>query len=91
MAMRMQTPAISIPSFARYNTIICRLVEKPMALRLADADAMIAACRDAEVRLGVVPQRRTDPARRALHDAIRAGELGDLVMGTATVPYLLSR
>jgi UDP-N-acetyl-2-amino-2-deoxyglucuronate dehydrogenase len=63
------------------------LVEKPMALRLADADAMIAACRDAGVRLGVVLQRRTDPATRALHDAIRAGELGDLVMGTATVPY----
>ena len=63
------------------------LVEKPMALRLADADAMIAACRDAGVRLGVVLQRRTDPDIRALHDAIRAGELGDLVLGTATVPY----
>jgi predicted dehydrogenase len=63
------------------------LVEKPMALRLADADAMIAACRSAEVRLGVALQRRTDPASRALHDAIRAGELGRLVMGTATVPY----
>ena len=63
------------------------LVEKPMALRLADADAMIAACRDAGVRLGVALQRRTDPASRALHDAIRAGELGSLVLGTATVPY----
>jgi UDP-N-acetyl-2-amino-2-deoxyglucuronate dehydrogenase len=37
------------------------LVEKPMALRLADADAMIAAYRDAGVRLGVAFQRRTDP------------------------------
>jgi UDP-N-acetyl-2-amino-2-deoxyglucuronate dehydrogenase len=63
------------------------LVEKPMALRLADADAMIAACRDAGVRLGVVLQRRTDPASRALHDAIRAGELGRMVLGAATVPY----
>jgi predicted dehydrogenase len=63
------------------------LVEKPMALRLADADAMIAACRDAGVRLGVALQRRTDPASRALHDAIRAGELGRLVLGTASVPY----
>jgi UDP-N-acetyl-2-amino-2-deoxyglucuronate dehydrogenase len=60
------------------------LVEKPMALCLADADAMIAACRDAGVQLGVALQRRTDPASRALHDAIREGELGDLVMGTAT-------
>jgi UDP-N-acetyl-2-amino-2-deoxyglucuronate dehydrogenase len=63
------------------------LVEKPMALDLADADAMIAACREAGVRLGVVLQRRTDPATRALHDAIRAGELGDLVLGSAGVPY----
>ncbi len=63
------------------------LVEKPMALSLADADAMIAACRAAGVRLGVALQRRTDPACRALHAAIRAGELGSLVLGTATVPY----
>lgn len=63
------------------------LVEKPMALDLADADAMIAACRDAGVRLGVALQRRTDFACRALHDAIRAGELGRLVLGIATVPY----
>jgi len=63
------------------------LVEKPMALRLADADAMIAACRNAGVQLGIALQRRTDPACRALHDAIRAGELGGLVLGTATVPY----
>jgi predicted dehydrogenase len=63
------------------------LVEKPIALTLADADAMIAASRDAGVRLGVALQRRTEPASRALHAAIRAGELGELVLGTATVPY----
>jgi predicted dehydrogenase len=48
---------------------------------------MVAACRDAGVRLGVALQRRTDPESRALHDAIRAGELGRMVLGTATVPY----
>jgi UDP-N-acetyl-2-amino-2-deoxyglucuronate dehydrogenase len=63
------------------------LVEKPIALTLDDADAMIAACREAGVRLGVALQRRTDPVCRALHDAIRAGELGQLVLGSATVPY----
>lgn len=63
------------------------LVEKPMALRLTEADAMIAACREAGVRLGVVLQRRTDPALGELHDAIRADELGRLVLATATVPY----
>jgi UDP-N-acetyl-2-amino-2-deoxyglucuronate dehydrogenase len=63
------------------------LVEKPIALTLADADIMIGACRDAGVRLGVALQRRTDPGVRRLHDAIRAGELGQLVLGTASVPY----
>jgi predicted dehydrogenase len=63
------------------------LVEKPMALSLADADAMIGACRDAGVRLGVALQRRSDPATRELHAAIRAGELGRMVLGTASVPY----
>jgi predicted dehydrogenase len=63
------------------------MVEKPMALRLAEADDMIAACREAGVRLGVALQRRTDPATRELHDAIRAGELGQLLLGTVSVPY----
>lgn len=63
------------------------LVEKPMALSLADADAMIDACREAGVRLGVAFQRRTERAGRELHDAIRAGELGELVLATVSVPY----
>jgi UDP-N-acetyl-2-amino-2-deoxyglucuronate dehydrogenase len=64
------------------------LVEKPMALTLADADAMIAASREAGVRLSVALQRRTDPIFRAVRDAIEAGELGSLVLGTTTVPYV---
>ncbi|HEV8254155.1 MAG TPA: Gfo/Idh/MocA family oxidoreductase [Vicinamibacteria bacterium] len=63
------------------------LVEKPMALSLADADAMIAACRTAGVALGVTFQRRTEPSYRALRDAAAAGELGRLVLGTTAVPY----
>lgn len=64
------------------------LVEKPMALGLADADAMIASCRAAGVRLGVALQRRTEPVFRAVREAIQSGELGRLVLGSATVPYL---
>ena len=63
------------------------LVEKPMALSLADADAMIAACHAAGVRLGVVLQRRTDPLFAAVRRAIDAGELGRLALGTVSVPY----
>ncbi len=64
------------------------LVEKPMALTLADADAMIRACRQAGVLLGVALQRRTDPAFAAAQAAIAGGALGRLVMGCVTVPYL---
>src|SRR5712691_10247158 len=63
------------------------LVEKPMALTLADADAMIAACRAAGVSLGVSFQRRTEPTYQAVREAIAAGELGRLVLGTTAVPY----
>jgi UDP-N-acetyl-2-amino-2-deoxyglucuronate dehydrogenase len=66
------------------------LVEKPMALTLADADAAIAACREAGVHLGVVFQRRTEPVYQALHAAVSAGELGRLVMGSVSVPYFRS-
>ncbi len=63
------------------------LVEKPMALSLADADAMITACEQAGVRLGVVLQRRTEPVFRRIYDAIQGGDLGDLTLGVVTMPY----
>jgi predicted dehydrogenase len=64
------------------------LVEKPIALSLPDADAMIAACRDAGVRLGVALQRRSDPQFQAVRAAITAGTLGRLVLGSVSVPYI---
>jgi UDP-N-acetyl-2-amino-2-deoxyglucuronate dehydrogenase len=63
------------------------LVEKPMALTLEDADAMIAAARAAGAVLGVSLQRRTEPAYRAAHDAVASGGFGKLVLATTTVPY----
>ncbi|MSP13712.1 MAG: Gfo/Idh/MocA family oxidoreductase [Chloroflexi bacterium] len=63
------------------------LVEKPMALSLADADSMIAAAQQAGVQLGVVLQRRVDPLFRRIYDAIQAGDLGRLTLGLVTLPY----
>lgn len=63
------------------------LVEKPMALSLADADAMIESCHQAGVKLGVVLQRRTEPLFKRIHTAIRARDLGDLSLGVVTMPY----
>lgn len=63
------------------------LVEKPMALSLPDADAMIAACKEAGVTLGVVFQRRVEPIFQRVYDAIHGGDLGDLTLGVVTMPY----
>jgi UDP-N-acetyl-2-amino-2-deoxyglucuronate dehydrogenase len=63
------------------------LVEKPMALSLGDADAMIAACDQAGVQLGVTLQRRATPLFQRIHAAIQAGDLGDLTLGVVTMPY----
>ena len=63
------------------------LVEKPMALTLADADAMLDACRRADVKLGVVFQRRAEPLFRRVKAAVQAGEIGKPTMGIVSVPY----
>lgn len=64
------------------------LVEKPMALTLADADAAIAACKEAEVQLAVALQRRSDPRFRAVRAAIETGALGKMILGTVSIPYI---
>lgn len=54
------------------------LVEKPMDVSLAQADALIAACNQAGVKLGVISQHRFDYAVMDLKRAIAAGKLGQL-------------
>jgi predicted dehydrogenase len=57
------------------------LVEKPMAASLADCDAMLAACEKANVKLGVISQRRfIEPVRR-MKAAIDAGKIGKPILG----------
>jgi UDP-N-acetyl-2-amino-2-deoxyglucuronate dehydrogenase len=63
------------------------VVEKPMALTLADADRMIAACAKHGTRLFVVKQNRFNRPIRALRDALEAGRLGRLVLGTVRVRW----
>jgi predicted dehydrogenase len=54
------------------------LVEKPMAVRLDDADAMIEASREAGQLLAVNFQQRFRPEVRAAKRLIEAGELGEI-------------
>jgi predicted dehydrogenase len=58
-----------------------------MALRLADADEMIAACDDAGVRLFVVKQNRYNIPVQRLRQALDAGRFGRLVLGTVRVRW----
>ena len=63
------------------------LVEKPIALSLADADAMLAACATAGVKLGVALQRRAEPLYQRIHQALQAGDLGRLTLALVSMPY----
>lgn len=63
------------------------VVEKPMALRLEDADAMIAACDQARVKLFVVKQNRLNVPVVKAREALDAGRFGKLVLGTVRVRW----
>ncbi len=63
------------------------LIEKPIALNLADADALIETCKSAGVTLGVVLQNRFNPPMRDLRRLVDEGHLGNLLLGNATVRW----
>ncbi len=63
------------------------IVEKPMALSLADADRMIATARACNVRLCVVLQNRYNPPMQDVRRAVDEGKLGKLHLGNATVRW----
>ena len=58
------------------------LVEKPLASSLQDCDAMIQACKENRVKLGVVSQRRFYAPVQRLRKAIDEGKIGIPVLGT---------
>lgn len=58
------------------------LVEKPLASTLEDADKIIAACKHAGVKLGVVSQRRWYEPVKRVKEAIVDGKIGKPVFGT---------
>lgn len=63
------------------------MVEKPMALTLDDADAMIRACDAVGVRLFVVKQNRFNVPVVKLREALEKGRFGRLVLGTVRVRW----
>src|ERR1051325_3015773 len=63
------------------------LTEKPIETTLDKADALIAACEAAQVKLGVIFQSRFLPAVRRIKRAIDEGRLGRLMIGDAFVKW----
>ncbi len=63
------------------------VTEKPMGVRLADADALITACRTAGVQLCVVKQNRLNTTMQLLKRAVDRGRFGRIFMINSTVRW----
>lgn len=77
-------PAHGIKAAQAGKHVVC---EKPMAISLASADALVQACDDAGVRLFVVKQNRLNPAIQLVRRAIDRGRFGRIYMANATVRW----
>ena len=73
-------PIVEAAVAAGVKGILC---EKPLALSLTDADALVAACRRGptgrDCVLSVNHSRRWDPAHRKAKEMVEAGLIGELV------------
>ena len=63
------------------------LTEKPMSIKLEDAEAMIKAARDNKVTLGVIFQNRYNPGSRLIKNTLVSGELGKILSGKLEVTW----
>ena len=77
--------AKNVVDLAAYGCHI--VVEKPMALTVEDAEAMITACESANVRLFVVKQNRYNKPVQKLYEAVQANRFGKIVLGAVRVRW----
>jgi len=63
------------------------VIEKPMDVTLEAADRLIAAARDAGVRMTVISQHRFDPGPAELRRLLDGNALGRLVLGEAATKW----
>lgn len=83
-----QAVSICLPDFLHAEAALVAadagkhvLCEKPLALDVPCADAMLAACAQANVQLGVVMNHRYAPDNILSKAAVRDGALGKLLIG----------
>ena len=77
--------ARNVIELARYKKHI--IVEKPMALTIEDADLMLKACSENNIRLFVVKQNRFNVPVLKLKEALDTDRFGKLVLGTVRVRW----
>ncbi len=63
------------------------IVEKPMAMDVAEANRMIASCRAAGVKLMVGHMLRFSPLATRMRELVRTGEIGDPLYARADFVY----
>jgi predicted dehydrogenase len=63
------------------------VVEKPMALTIADADRMIDSAKKNDVKLFVVKQNRYNVPVKKMRDQLENGRFGNPIMGTIRVRW----
>jgi UDP-N-acetyl-2-amino-2-deoxyglucuronate dehydrogenase len=77
-------PAHGILAAKAGKHVVC---EKPMAITLATADALVHACDDANVKLFVVKQNRLNPPVQLLKRAMDKGRFGKIYLANTTVRW----
>lgn len=75
----------NVLDFVKYGRPL--IVEKPLALRLDDADRMIEACDAHGVKLFVVHQNRYNPPIAKAREALEQGRFGRMVLGTVRLRW----
>jgi UDP-N-acetyl-2-amino-2-deoxyglucuronate dehydrogenase len=67
------------------------MVEKPLEVSLEAADRLIAACREAGVKMAVISQRRFEPDIQRLRQTIEAGHFGPLLSADVFIKWYRSQ
>ena len=70
---------------ARYKKNL--VIEKPMALKLDEADKLITTCNESNVKLFVVQQNRYNLPVKKLKETISSGKLGKIALATVRVRW----
>jgi UDP-N-acetyl-2-amino-2-deoxyglucuronate dehydrogenase len=79
----LHAPAAIYAANAKVNV----LTEKPMAIKLEDAESMIQAAKENDVTLGVIFQNRYNPGSKLIKSTLESGELGRILSGRLSVNW----